>query len=276
MRIDAPPRLPPPDRDLRYASRDAMLYAASFGDGRPLVMVHGGLADHRAALMYVAPLLGRLWVLAPDLRGCGRSPADRSLNWPVLADDLVALLDHLGLRRAVVGGVSTGCGVATAFALDYPERCAGLVLVTPTHGGAAMGLTEQQVAQFQHTHQRARAAQTQGVGALLGLYDRLPATIRGVARAIARSFDFDALVRHTALLASGLQPFADAAELAAIEVPTLLVPGADREHPAAVSAAFIRNLPNCVTLDPDGQGFADAVVALVDRSGVEAPTDRVW
>lgn len=276
MRIDAPVRLPPPDRDIRYASGDAMLYAASFGEGRPLVMIHGGLADHRAALLPAAPLLDRLWVLTPDLRGCGRSPATRSINWLVLADDLAALLDHLGLPRVVVGGVSTGCGVATAFALHHPDRCAGLALVTPSHGGTAMGLTDQQVARFQHMNHRARAAQTQGIGALLELYDPLPAVIRGIARAMARSFDLDAIVRHTALLASELQPFDDEGELAAITAPTLLVPGADHDHPAAVSAAYIRNLPNCVTLTPDGRGFADAVVALVDRSGVEAPTDRIW
>lgn len=275
MPIDAPVRLPPPDRDIRYAAGDAMLYAASFGGGRPLVMIHGGLSDHRGALLPAAPLLGRLWLLTPDLRGCGRSPAVGALSWQLLADDLAALLDHLGLRRAVVGAVSAGCGVATAFALHHPDRCAGLALVTPTHGGAAMGLTEQQIARFRHLHHRARAAQTRGIGALLPLYDPLPAVVRGISRAIARSFDLDALTRHTALLASGMQPFADEAELAAIEVPTLLVPGADREHPAAASAAYIRNLPDCVTLAPDGRGFADAVVELVDRSGVVAPTDRV-
>lgn len=274
MNFEAPVRLPAPDRDIRYAADGAMLYAASFGTGRPLVMVHGGVADHRAALLHCAPLAERLWLLTPDQRGCGRSPAGRSINWLLLADDIVALLDHLGLSRAVVGGISAGCGVATAFALHHPDRCAGLVLVTPSHGGTTQGLTDRQIASFQHMHNRARAAQTHGISALLELYDPLPAVIRGIARAMARSFDLEALTRHTALFTSELQPFDDGDELAAIEAPTLLVPGADEQHPASASAIYARNVPGCVTLH--GDDFADAVVELVDGSGVEAPTDRIW
>ena len=56
------------------------------------------------------------------------SPSSRS---PFLADDLVALLDHLEIERAVIGGISLGSAVAVNMALRYPERVLGLVLSRP-------------------------------------------------------------------------------------------------------------------------------------------------
>ena len=55
----------------------------------------------------------------------------RSSRSQCLADDLVALLDHLEIERAVVGGISLGSAVAVNMALRYPERVRGLVLSRP-------------------------------------------------------------------------------------------------------------------------------------------------
>jgi lipase len=72
----------------------------------------------------------RVTLLAPDLRGRGRS-ADLPAPYGIAAHlaDLLAVLDHAGVRRAVLSGHSMGAYVATALAAEHPERVAGVVLL---------------------------------------------------------------------------------------------------------------------------------------------------
>ncbi|MGW4894321.1 alpha/beta fold hydrolase [Kitasatospora sp. NPDC004240] len=101
------------------------------GEGLPVVLLPGML-DSRAAYRHLHPLLvaaGRR-VITMDLRGFGES----SIVWDdyspaAIAGDVLALLDHLGIERAVLAGSSyTGASVVRA-AGDAPERVAGIVLL---------------------------------------------------------------------------------------------------------------------------------------------------
>jgi pimeloyl-ACP methyl ester carboxylesterase len=97
------------------------------GEGVPLVLLH---AFPLRAAMWDAVRPRGARVLAPDQRGFGGSPL--GADEPSLdrcADDVVALLDHLGLDRVVLGGSSMGGYVAMALARRAPERLRGLVLV---------------------------------------------------------------------------------------------------------------------------------------------------
>jgi pimeloyl-ACP methyl ester carboxylesterase len=78
--------------------------------------------------------------IAPDVRAAGRSHFAGELSWDLLAEDLRALLDHLGLERAIIGGTSMGSGVALRFALRHPARCSRLILSAPLYPGARHGL----------------------------------------------------------------------------------------------------------------------------------------
>ncbi|MFJ8627614.1 alpha/beta fold hydrolase [Kitasatospora sp. NPDC093550] len=101
------------------------------GDGTPVVLLPGML-DSRAAYRHLRPLLVAAGhrVITMDLRGFG----DSSIAWDdygpaAIAGDVLALLDHLGIRRAVLAGNSyTGATVVKA-AGDAPERIAGIVLI---------------------------------------------------------------------------------------------------------------------------------------------------
>ena len=101
------------------------------GDGRPLLALHGAAA-HAHWWDPVAPhLAGDLRVLALDWRGHGRSewprhPAYRSEDF---AADLVAVIERLELRDAVVAGHSMGGHCALAFAGWHPDRLSGLVVL---------------------------------------------------------------------------------------------------------------------------------------------------
>lgn len=82
----------------------------------------------------VAALLPDERVVLLDLHGHGKSdkPTDSGrYTWPELAADVVGLLDHLGVERAVVGGLSLGANVALATAHEHPGRMDALVLEMP-------------------------------------------------------------------------------------------------------------------------------------------------
>jgi pimeloyl-ACP methyl ester carboxylesterase len=101
---------------------------ADRGEGTLLVLLHGTLMDHRMFEPQYEGLSDSMRVLAYDLRArteAGRGPYDLH----DLADDCRDRLDRLGVERAVVGGMSMGAFVALRFALAYPERTAGLVLI---------------------------------------------------------------------------------------------------------------------------------------------------
>src|SRR5438132_12655428 len=89
------------------------LYYEIHGTGRPLILLHGGLG----AIEMFGPNLPALaqgrQVIAVDLQGHGRTAdVDRPLNVALMADDIAALIKHLGLATAAVMGYSPGGGVA--------------------------------------------------------------------------------------------------------------------------------------------------------------------
>jgi 3-oxoadipate enol-lactonase len=110
-------------------------YEDSGGGGVPIVLGHGFLMDHEMFLPQVQALGARHRVVTWDQRGHGAtvSTAEPFSYWDS-AEDLAALLDRLGVDRAVVGGMSQGGFVALRFALSHPERTAGLVLIDTQSG----------------------------------------------------------------------------------------------------------------------------------------------
>ena len=103
------------------------------GQGVPFIFQHGIGGDVGQPAGLCRPPQG-IRLLCLDARAHGQTqplgdPA--ALSFDVFGDDLVAWLDHLGLERAIIGGISMGAGVALNVAVRYPERVAGLVLSRP-------------------------------------------------------------------------------------------------------------------------------------------------
>lgn len=232
-------------REFWFESAGVRLFAVEDGAGRPIVMLHGGMASHLASLPLVAPLASRYRILTPDLRGSGRSWSAAPLTFDQLADDVAALLDHIGADRAVVGGASGGSGVALRFALRHRGRISGLVLVKPVYAGEERGYTEAQRETFARMDAVASRALAEGVQVLRPLYANLPPEIREKALAMFEGFDAASVVATSRFIASGAQPFASAADLRSLAVPTLLVRGEDALHPAEVSDLHAGNIPGC-------------------------------
>jgi pimeloyl-ACP methyl ester carboxylesterase len=105
------------------------------GDGPAVVLLHGRGLDLRMWAPQVAAFETSHRVVRYDLRGFGRS---RSGKVPYThADDLVRLLDHLGIDRAALVGCSLGGGAAVNFAVLHPDRLLALVPVGSSLGGYA-------------------------------------------------------------------------------------------------------------------------------------------
>ncbi len=103
------------------------LYYETYGDAGPvLVLIHDGLVHREVWDAQIAPFAAAHRVVRYDRRGYGRSepPASAYSN----RADLLALLDHLGVERAVLVGSSSGGGLAVEFALAHPRRVTALVL----------------------------------------------------------------------------------------------------------------------------------------------------
>jgi pimeloyl-ACP methyl ester carboxylesterase len=97
------------------------------GSGWPLLFLHGGWVDRDLWAPQVERFASDLEVVTPDLRGHGESTHE-DVSVDRMANDVAALCDDLGLERPVVCGLSLGGLVAQRFALEHPDRAAGLVL----------------------------------------------------------------------------------------------------------------------------------------------------
>lgn len=99
------------------------LYFETHGEGRPLVLLHGGLMSGEAWGAALPALAAHHRVIAVDLQGHGRTAdIDRPLDTAHMADDVAALIDHLGIGPADVVGFSLGGGVALQVAIRHPEK----------------------------------------------------------------------------------------------------------------------------------------------------------
>jgi len=104
------------------------LYYETYGAGRPLILLHGGLGSGEMFGPVLPLLAERHLVIAPDLQGHGRTAdIDRPIDVRLMADDIAALITHLGLDKPDVVGYSLGGGVALLTAIKYPDKVRRLV-----------------------------------------------------------------------------------------------------------------------------------------------------
>lgn len=106
-------------------------YYEDLGNGAPLVMFHGAGSSSVSLSQHFDDLAGDHRLVVPDMRAMGRSDHVDSIPPSAWVDDLVGLLDHLGIESTVLYGVSLGSRVAMRFAIDYPERVRALIVDGP-------------------------------------------------------------------------------------------------------------------------------------------------
>lgn len=114
------------------AARDTYLYYESKGTGAPVVLLNGGLLDHRMWNDQFEEFAKHFRVVRYDMQTTGLS---KNLSDYSHSEDLLDLLDHLEIETAHLVGLSAGARAAIDFALDHPSRVHGLVLASPGLNG---------------------------------------------------------------------------------------------------------------------------------------------
>jgi pimeloyl-ACP methyl ester carboxylesterase len=218
------------------------------GEGTPVVLLHGLTATRRYVVMGSRALeRSGHRVVAYDARGHGASapaPEPSAYGYELLADDLQAVLDALGLERAVLAGASMGAHTALRLALARPERVSALALITPSFDPAAPR-DERELARWDALAQGLRE---DGVDGFVRAYDlaTVPDAWRETVERVLRQRL--AAHAHPLAVADALEvvprsrPFEDLAELAAINVPTVVVGSrdeADPGHPLSVAKLYV-------------------------------------
>ena len=116
-----------------YASVNGldMYYEVQGSGGVPVVLLHGAYMATGAMQPLLSDLAKSRQVIAVDLQGHGRTAdVDRPLQYEQMADDVAALMDHLGIDQADIAGYSMGGGVGLQLAIRHPERVRKLVAMS--------------------------------------------------------------------------------------------------------------------------------------------------
>jgi pimeloyl-ACP methyl ester carboxylesterase len=107
------------------------MYYEVLGEGKPLVLVHGGFGVIGMFEQLLPQMVKTRQVIALELQAHGHTAdIDRPLSYEFMADDVAALINHLGLGRADVLGYSLGGGVALQTAIRHPEVVRKAVVVS--------------------------------------------------------------------------------------------------------------------------------------------------
>jgi pimeloyl-ACP methyl ester carboxylesterase len=231
------------------------------GDGPPVVLLHGLTATRRYVLMGSKALeRSGHRVIAYDARGHGRSspaPNRGAYSYEDLALDLQAVLDGLGVERAMLAGASMGAHTLLWLALHAPDRVGGLVVITPSYDPE----TNDDPRRLAHWDALAEGLRSGGIDGFVAAYGepRVPEAWRDTVVKVIRQRL--ALHEHPEAVADALQavprshPFEDLRELESISVPVAVVASsdeADPEHPQAVGEAYAARIPGArlVTDEP--------------------------
>lgn len=193
---------------------DIELHYEEQGAGEPLILLHGNGGDCSYFSGQMGAFAKRFRTIALDTRGHGASPrGEKPFTISQFADDLADFMDERGIARAHLLGFSDGGNIALVFALRHPDRVGRLVL-----NGANLffdGLTPAVRCDILDTYERARAAE-----------DRNPAA--------KRLADLQRLMID--------EPNIDPAQLAALDMPALVIVGDDdmieQEHSRLIADAL--------------------------------------
>jgi pimeloyl-ACP methyl ester carboxylesterase len=238
------------------------LHGESAGEGPPIVLCHGITATRRY-LLHGSRALERAGhrVVGYDARGHGESdpaPPGEGYGYPQLVGDLERVIAaELGEERLILVGHSMGAHTAVAYALSHRQRLAGLVVVGPVFTGE---IEESSLIDWDGLAAALERGGADGFVEYIAQNQGIDPAWRDSVLRFTRERIL--LHRHPEALVAALRevprsrPFDSLAELAAIEVPALVVAShdeADPGHPYAAARAYAEALPRA-RLVSEGEG----------------------
>ena len=106
------------------------MYYEKYGEGTPVLLIHGHTLDHRMWRTQVETLSKHFRVITPDMRGYGRSSRQTDTLQFVHADDLVEFMDSMHIGKAHIVGLSMGGFITADMVCMYPERMLSAVMAS--------------------------------------------------------------------------------------------------------------------------------------------------
>jgi pimeloyl-ACP methyl ester carboxylesterase len=251
------------------------------GTGAPFVFQHG-LGGDMTQPAGIAPASLRLVCL--ECRGHGATqplgPED-DLSFATFADDVVALLDHLGLDTVMAGGISMGAGVALRIAAEHPARTHGLVLVRPSWFDAPSPAHLHLFATIADLLQQTGADRGKELVQQTPEFAAIASQSSPAAASVLSQFDRPFARERAAVLArlAADYPLAGGLSWNTVTTPTLVVATqADPQHPFSTAENIARSLPRAVLREVTPKAVDSALHAaevrqLIDdfAAGLDAP-----
>jgi pimeloyl-ACP methyl ester carboxylesterase len=211
MEIPQPPEMPAAAESGKAAVNGIEMYYAVYGEGPPVLLIHGGLGHADLWAHQVEDLMADHKVIVADSRGHGRSTRTAEpYGYDLMASDYLALLDHLKIDKTALVGWSDGGIIGLDIAMKHPERLTRLFAHAANSNVG--GLTP-----------------TVGTDPVFGAYiERMGGEY---ARLSPTPKEYDAFVEQIGAMWNSEPAWTDA-QLAAITVPTAIVLG---DHDEAIT-----------------------------------------
>ena len=222
------------------------------GEGPAVVLLHGLTATRRYVVMGSRALeRAGHWVIAYDARGHGKSspaPHPGDYTYDDLGADLEAVLDELGIQRAVFAGASMGAHTILWLARRAIERVGGLVVITPGYDPA----TQDDPRRLARWDALADGLERGGVEGFLAAYgesdvpERWRDTVLTVIRQRMSAHEHPEAVAQALRVVPRSRPFAGLDDLGSIAVPVAVVASDDEVdpgHPRELGEAYAAAIP---------------------------------
>ena len=217
------------------------------GSGFPVLMSHGYSATGRMWAPQAEALRPRYRLISWDMRGHGQTDSPESLDQyseELTVTDMRGLLEHLGIRQAVLGGLSMGGYMSLAFYLRHPEMVRALVL---SDTGPGYRKDEARETWNRMAEARARAFEEQGLDAL------------GGGAEVQASVRYHRSARGLALSARGMLAQSGSRVIDAlpdIRVPTIVIVGEHDQPFLAATDYMAAKIPGARKAVIEGAGHA--------------------
>jgi 3-oxoadipate enol-lactonase len=227
----------------------------SGGEGTPVVLIHG--FPFEAALWdpQFEALGRRFRLIAPDLRGYGRSsqPADGLFTMTAFADDVAGLLEYLEVEQAVIGGLSMGGYTTFEFLRRHPERVRALILADTRPDDDPVEVRERRQTQIRQIREGGASGLVDGmVAAVLADASRTPdRRVEAKLRSVMDQDDRSWIGGLEAMLGRS----DSRAALGDISVPALILVGEhDGITPPELAREMHERIPNSKLIVIEGAG----------------------
>jgi pimeloyl-ACP methyl ester carboxylesterase len=262
------------------------LYVTEGGEGVPVVLLHGLTATHRYVVMGSRALerAGHR-VIAYDARGHGRSapaPEPGAYRYDDLVGDLERVLDERGVRRAVLAGASMGAHTLLRFAIEFPERVAALVAITPAYDP----VTNDDPERLAEWDRLAAGLRSGGVDGFVEAYgepavpDPWKETVLRVIRQRLAQHLHPGAVADALSAVPRSRPGPAGRRTAAIEAPAVVVADrdeADPGHPLSVGEEYARAIPGArLVVEEEGKSPIAWQGGQLSRVIAEAAAGAEW